>query len=47
MSKERLFTLQIRAMGSWLRENGLNGINNQERYRALSKQPEIGLKPAV
>ena len=21
--------------GSWLRENGLDGINNQERYRAL------------
>jgi hypothetical protein len=34
MSKEYLFT-KIRAMGSWLRANGLDGINNQERYRAL------------
>jgi hypothetical protein len=24
-----------RAMGEWLRDNGLDGINNQERYRAL------------
>jgi hypothetical protein len=23
------------AMGIWLRENGLDGVNNQERYRAL------------
>src|SRR5258707_12370380 len=23
------------AMGNWLRENGLDGITNQERYRAL------------
>jgi hypothetical protein len=21
------------AMGTWLRENGLDGVNNQERYR--------------
>src|SRR5204862_1907191 len=33
-----------RAMGAWLRENGLDGINTQERYRALQvleKLPEI------
>jgi hypothetical protein len=24
-----------RLMGQWLRENGLDGINNQERYRAI------------